>query len=149
MALLSGTYPVTMDDKNRVSMPVPFRKGIPDSMLVLTQGLFNCCIWAYTPKNWEPISDAVKNNKALTMPELDVLQHHLIFPSCEVELDQYGRITIPQKLKDFAKLNKEIVITSNEERIEIWDKEIHAEYEQKIPTDLPGIMNKVGFIPGL
>jgi len=149
MALLSGESLVTMDEKNRVSVPVPFRKGIPDSILVLTKGMYNNCIWAYTPKNWEQITAAVKNIQSLSMPELDVLQHQLIFPSCEVELDQYGRITIPQKLKDFAKLNKEIMITSNEERIEIWDKETHAGYEQKIPADLPGIMNKVGHIPGL
>jgi len=149
MALLSGTYPVTMDEKNRVSIPVPFRKGIPDSMLVLTKGMLNDCIWAYTPKNWEQISAAVKNIQTLSLPELDVLQHQLIFPSCEVELDQYGRITIPLELKDFAKLNKEIMIASNGERIEIWDKGIHAEYVQKAYTEARTIISAVGHIPGL
>jgi len=149
MALLSGTYPVTMDEKGRVSIPVPFRKGIPDSVLVLTEGTICDCIWAYTPKNWEPITAAVKNNRTLSMLELDVLQHRLIFPSCEVELDQYGRITIPLELKDFAKLNKEIIIASNGDRFEIWDKGIHAEYVQKGHTEMRAIMEKVGVIPGL
>jgi len=149
MALLSGTYPVTMDDKSRVSMPVPFRKGMPDNMLVLTKGILNDCIWAYTPKNWEQLSAAVKNIKTLSMPKLDMMQHQFIYSSFEVELDQYGRITIPQELKDFAKLNKEIMIASNGERIEIWDKSIHSEYVQKAYTEVRTIIEEVGYIPGL
>jgi len=149
MALLSGQYPVTMDDKNRVSIPVPFRKGIPDGTLVLTQGMFNGSIWAYTPKNWEQISSTVKNINNLPMPKLEKMRHRFLFSSFDVELDQYGRITIPQKLKDFAKLNKEIMITSDGERIEIWDEETHAKYEQEIYADLPGIIEEVGYIPGL
>jgi len=149
MALLTGTYPVTMDDKSRVSIPAPFRKGIPDNQLVLTMGIYINCIWAFTPEKWGPFSAAVKDDRSLTMPERDKLQHWLIFSSCVVELDQYGRITIPPELKDFAKLNKEIMVSSNEERFEIWDKGIHAAYLQKDFTEMQAIVEKVGFIPGL
>jgi len=149
MVLLSGTHPVTMDDKNRVSIPVPFRKGIPESMLVLTKGMINDCIWAFTPEKWEQVRAAVKNVQNLPLAKLDELKTRFLKPSSEVELDQYGRITIPQKLKDFAKLNKEIIITSDGDCIEIWDEKSYAEYEQKVNADLPGILEEVGNIPGL
>lgn len=149
MALLSGEHYGTLDEKNRVSIPAPFRKGIPDNVLVLTRGMFENCIWAYTSRKWEQIASTIKNDRSMSPKKTDMVNHRLLFSTYEVELDQYGRITIPQKLKDFAGLDKDMVITSDGERIELWNAQTHAEYERRTEENWDDVVEELGHIPGL
>jgi MraZ protein len=144
MALLSGEYQATLDEKNRLTIPVRFREGIPDNVLVLTRGMIERCIWAYTPKNWERIASTLKNAVSMSLKKTDMIHHRLLFSTYEVEVDKTGRIAIPQKLKDFAGLSKDLDIVSDGVRIEIWDAGRYAEYEQLIDEEFPNVLDELG-----
>ncbi|MDR2702188.1 MAG: hypothetical protein LBB72_07135 [Spirochaetaceae bacterium] len=144
MALLSGEYPATLDEKNRVNIPARFREGIPDNTLVLTRGMMERCIWALTPENWEKLANNLKNAVSLPMKKTDMVYHRLLFSTFEAEIDKIGRLALPQKLKDWAALSKDVVITSDGVRIEIWDKQHHAEYEEASDEQFDNILEEIG-----
>ncbi|GHV85714.1 division/cell wall cluster transcriptional repressor MraZ [Spirochaetia bacterium] len=146
MALLSGEYPVTLDDKGRVSIPARFREGIPENVLVLTRGMIEQCIWAVTPQNWEKVASPFKSAVSLSLRKADMVRHRLLFSTYEVEVDKTGRIAVPQKLRDFAGLSKDCVVTSDGVRIEIWDAERYAEYEQKIDEQFEDVLEEMGHL---
>jgi MraZ protein len=143
MALMSGEYPATLDDKGRLSIPARFREGIPDNVLILTKGMEHC-IWAFTQTKWEQFSSKVQANIApMSIKENEMVQHYFLFPPYEVEIDKVGRIAVPQKLRDFAGLTKDCTVISNGRRIELWDVERYRAYEQAIDEQLMSILEKM------
>ncbi|MDR0599950.1 MAG: division/cell wall cluster transcriptional repressor MraZ [Treponema sp.] len=144
MALLSGEYQATLDDKGRISIPARFREGVPDNVLVLTRGLIEHCVWAMTMENWEEFSAQFKGRLSIPLQMADMVHHRMLHSTYEVELDKAGRIAVPQKLRDFAGLSKDCVVTSDGFRIEIWDAARHADYERRIEEQFPMVLNEMG-----
>jgi MraZ protein len=144
MALLSGEYHVTLDDKGRLGIPAKFREGIPDSALILTKGLENC-VWAFTPSGWEEFSSGLRSKSSpLPLQKAEMVRHHFLFSTYEVEIDKAGRIAVPQKLREFAGLNKDCTVTSNGKRIELWDLDHYKAYEQTIEEKLGDVLEEMG-----
>ncbi|MDR2144726.1 MAG: division/cell wall cluster transcriptional repressor MraZ [Treponema sp.] len=143
MALMSGEYPVTLDDKGRLSIPARFREGIPDNLLVLTKGIERC-IWAFTQAQWEQFSSKLQANIApMSIKKADMVQHRFLFSTYEAEIDKAGRIAVPQKLRDFAGLAKDCTVISNGRRIELWDVEHYRAYEQASDEQLVDILEEM------
>jgi MraZ protein len=143
MALLSGEYPATLDDKNRLSIPAKFREGIPDNVLILTKGIERC-IWAFTQPYWEQFSAKLQANIAsMSIKKADMVQHRFLFSTYEAEIDKAGRIAVPQKLRDFAGLVKDCTIISNGKRIELWDEEHYRVYEQARDEQLVDVLEEM------
>jgi MraZ protein len=142
MALLSGEYSATLDEKGRISIPSKFREGIPENVLILSKGIEHC-IWAHTPQVWERVS-ARFQNMPLSMRKATMVEHRFVFATQEAEIDKAGRIAVPQKLRDFAGLTKECIVASNGTRIEIWDAERYAAYEQASDEQLMDVFEEMG-----
>ena len=63
------------------------------------------------------------------------MQRFFLSWACEVEADKQGRILVPQNLREFAKLNKEIIVTGVADRVEIWDKALWDEFNNNISEE--------------
>lgn len=115
-----GEYQHTIDTKSRIIMPSKFREGLGEKF-ILTKGLDNC-LFVYSLEEWSNFE-----NKLRTLPIADKAAREFIrfffSGAAECEVDKQGRILIPSNLREFAKLDKEIVITGVSTRIEIWSKE--------------------------
>ncbi|MGE5329201.1 MAG: division/cell wall cluster transcriptional repressor MraZ [Deltaproteobacteria bacterium] len=115
-----GEYQHTIDLKSRIIMPSKFREGLGEKFIV-TKGLDNC-LFVYSLEEWTNFE-----NKLRTLPIADKAAREFIrfffSGAAECEVDKQGRILIPSNLREFAKLDKEIVITGVSTRIEIWSKE--------------------------
>ena len=150
MALLRGEYQATLDEKWRVSIPARFREGIPNNMLVLTKGMVEACIWAFTPENHEKVTESLRNfwnantNMSMTLKQKDMFDHRISFSTSEVEIDKTGRIMIPPKFRDYAGLARDCMITSDGIRIEIWDAGRYAEYEQRVEEQNKAVLEMMG-----
>ena len=115
-----GEYQHILDPKNRVIMPSKFREKLGDSF-VMTKGLDNC-LFIYSSKEWSIVEDKLKS-LPMTNKDARAFVRFFFAGACECELDKQGRIVMPNHLKDYAKIDKELVIIGVSTRIEIWSKE--------------------------
>lgn len=141
--MLIGEYIHSIDDKNRISFPVKFRKAL-GSKIVLTRGLDNC-LFLYAPKTWEKISEKLGE---LGMGQSDTrgFSRFMFSGAVEAEIDSLGRILIPDFLKAFAKLKGRVVFAGINDRVEIWNETAWADYKQKIEKSGDALAEKLGEI---
>ena len=148
--MIRGEYQSTLDEKGRVTIPARLRDGVPDNVLILTKSMFESCIWAFTPENQEKVTESLKNfwssnsNMPMTARQKDMFDHRVSFFTSMVELDKTGRIMVPQKFRDHAGLVRDCVVTSDGIRIEIWDAQRYADYEQRVEEQFESVLEKMG-----
>lgn len=118
--MFRGRFEHNLDPKGRVSLPSKFREILTtnyDERLIVTN--FDNCLWAYPVAEWNAIEDKVANLPQFK-PEVKALQRVFISAATECQLDKQGRILLPQTLRDYAGLTKEVVTVGMISRIEIW-----------------------------
>lgn len=120
-----GEYQHTIDPKGRVIVPSRFRENLGEKF-ILTKGL-DGCLFAYSPEEWTSLETKLR---ALPFTDKDVRAFIRFFfaGATECEVDKQGRILVPANLREYAKLDKDIVIIGVSTRVEIWDKEIWDKY---------------------
>lgn len=111
----------TLDSKGRLAIPARFREVLEragESSVIVTN--HDHCLWAYAKKDWQVIEE-----KAANLPQFDeavnTYLRYFVSGAAECPLKQ-GRITIPPDLREFAGLNRELVLVGELRRFEIWDK---------------------------
>ncbi len=123
-----GEYQHTIDEKGRLFMPVRFREGLGEAF-VLTKGLDNC-LWAYPQAEWASLEARLK---ALPFTQANARAFVRFFFSgatvCTV--DRQGRILVPQHLRAYAGLVRDVVVIGVSTRVEIWAAERWGEYARK------------------
>ena len=123
-----GEYIHSTDSKGRVIMPLKFREQLGPSFYI-TKGI-DGCLFVYDQEEWMSMYQKMKDLK-LTSKRAREFSRFLYAPAREVELDKQGRIIIPQNLRDFAEIKKEVAITGVASRIEIWSKEKYDTYTEE------------------
>ena len=120
-----GEYQHTLDEKGRVIVPAKFREGLGESF-VMTRGL-DKCLFVYPQSEWEILEQKLKS---LPMTRADARSFVRFFLSgaTECALDKQGRIVIPTLLRDYATLDRDIVVLGVSNRVEIWSQERWQEY---------------------
>ena len=114
-----GTVNHTIDAKGRTTVPVKFREALGEGFVV-TKGL-DKCLWMLDAQRWEEIETAL-SQLPMTLPAARVMQSFLIGAACEGEMDKQGRLLLPENLREYAGLTKDVVFSAVGSRIEIWDK---------------------------
>lgn len=115
-----------MDSKKRMPIPAKLRDTLGKTV-VITHGLEDC-LFVYSLTEWQEF--ASKLSKLPLSQESARSFARLIFSGAmEVELDSLGRVLIPDYLKEYAGLQKEIVIIGAGNRLEIWNKNKWEKYQ--------------------
>lgn len=123
-----GEYIHSIDAKGRVIMPQKFREQLSPTFYI-TRGI-DGCLFVYDQSEWQAMYDKMKNLK-LTSKKAREFSRFLYAPAREVEVDKQGRIIIPQNLRDYANIKKDVAITGVASRIEIWSKERYDQYNNE------------------
>lgn len=118
-----GEYSHSLDEKNRFVLPSRFRQKIEREKIkkfYLTRGLEEC-LFMFAEKDWLKIEEKFSS---LSFTKLKARFFNRLYFSgaYETGIDSQGRILIPDYLKEYAHIDKEIVIIGVSDRIEIWDK---------------------------
>ncbi len=118
--MFMGEYNHTIDAKGRLSIPSKFR-SILGTEFVISKGIDNC-LYAYANEDWERFE---KNLTSLPLIDKGARQFARFFlaGAAQLELDSQGRILLPAPLREFAGLEKDVVLVGVGTRIEIWSKE--------------------------
>ncbi len=139
--MLIGQYKHTIDIKKRLALPVKFR-GELGSKIIITKGVENCLV-VYTEKEWEMMSQKL-GNLPVSQTEARSFTRHLLASATEIELDKLGRILLPDYLKTYAKLQKNVVICGLSNRLEVWDEALWENYTKNAEKGVEEIVSKLG-----
>lgn len=117
--MFMGEYSHSIDSKGRLIIPSKFRELLGDEF-VLTKGL-DGCLSIYPMDEWNAFEEKLKA-LPLTNKNARTFSRFFVAGATSCELDRQGRILIPATLREFAGLDKDVVLTGNITRIEIWSK---------------------------
>lgn len=136
-----GEYQHTLDDKGRVIIPARLREELGERF-VITRGL-DRCLFVYHLDEWSAIEQKVK---ALPVNRSDARAFTRFFFSgaAEAETDRQGRVLIPQNLRDYAGIEKEVVIVGVSNRVEVWSEKAWTEYTSKDNLNFEQAAEKLG-----
>jgi MraZ protein len=143
MNLLSGEFRNSLDEKGRLSLPARLRSELPNSQLILTQGV-DKCLWLFPPEQWEILSRKLMESTSLFQARARLVQRRILAPAQEVEVDKLGRISVPQSLRDWAGLAKECVILGITKYIEIWDADEYRKYWDENESEFRAAAEELG-----
>lgn len=122
--MFMGEYNHSIDTKGRLIIPSRVREELGDEFVV-TKGL-DGCLFVFPNNEWRAFEEKLK---ALPLTNKSARQFARFFVAgaTPCELDKQGRILLPQTLREFAGLEKDVVLTGMLNRIEIWSKVKWAE----------------------
>ncbi len=141
IGMLIGEYNHTLDTKKRLAVPARLRKEIGDRA-VLTRGLDNC-LFLYPIQEWQKLTEKLGQlpvGKGDTRSFLRLM----LAGAVEVELDQLGRILIPDYLKNYAGLKQRVTIAGVYNRLEIWDEKRWENYKTEVEKNTDMVAEKLG-----
>ena len=135
-----GEYSYTIDQKKRLAVPAKFRKEL-GKKAIITRGIDNCLV-IYTDKEWKKMVEKLEN---LPTAQVDARSFVRIMLSgaVDVDLDKLGRVLIPDYLKEYAGLEKEIAILGISNKIEIWNSDKWKSYKQKTEKEVGSMAERL------
>ncbi len=123
-----GEFSHNLDSKGRMAIPAKFRQKLTGGAII-TRGL-DRCLFVFTNKDWEMLAQ-----KLIALPLAQANSRAfvrlMLAGATDCELDKQGRILIPDYLREYAGLKKQVVVAGLYNRIEIWGSEAWREYKAK------------------
>jgi len=122
--MFRGINSATLDTKGRMALPARFRElvaGASDGSLVVTIDTKDRCLLLYPLPLWNEVQEKLENLPNMN-PRSRTLQRLLIGHATDLEPDGNGRLLLPQKLREYAQLDKKLVLVGQGRKIEIWSE---------------------------
>jgi MraZ protein len=139
--MLIGEYTHTIDDKNRVSLPSKFR-SLMGKKIVITPGL-DQCLFAFTLKEWEKIAGKLSENSSMLSGDMRSFTRYMFGGASEVEVDNIGRVLVPDFLRERANLKTKVVLIGVQNRVEIWNEKSWADYKKQVEKGADSLAEKL------
>lgn len=115
-----GQFSHSIDAKGRLIIPTKYRELLGEEF-VMTKGL-DGCLFVFPMDAWEEFETKLRK-LPLTNKNARAFSRFFVAGAATCEFDKQGRILVPQTLREFACLDKDVVLAGNLDRIEIWSKE--------------------------
>ena len=131
-----GEYQPNITKGNRIALPKKLREQVVGEEIILAKG-FEKCVFVYDRGDW-----AQEWQKQVDNPITDLktrqLKRYVFSGAVDTSIDEQGRFVVPQSLRTYAELDKEIVVIGAGDHVELWDSALWAEHLKKISQDLVG-----------
>ncbi|SFU57911.1 division/cell wall cluster transcriptional repressor MraZ [Alicyclobacillus macrosporangiidus] len=138
--MFMGEYQHTLDDKGRVTLPVKFRDELGPSF-VMTRGL-DTCLFVYPMSEWETLEAKLKR-LPMTRADARAFVRFFFSGATVCEPDKQGRVLIPAGLRDYAKLDRDVVVLGVSNRVEIWSHVLWSSYAEEASQSFAEIAEKL------
>ena len=141
--MLIGEYIHTIDAKNRISLPVKFRKEL-GKKVIITPGL-DQCLFVFTSVEWQKVSKRLSSDTDLSFLKADKrsFNRFMFGRATEVEVDSIGRILIPDFLKERIELKNTAAVIGVEDRVEIWNDKTWSKYREVVEKQADQLAEKI------
>lgn len=139
-----GEYTHTIDEKGRLAIPIKFRKAFGKGAVV-TRGLDHC-LFLYTKEEWQTLA---RRLAALPISRANTraFARLMLAGAMDVDLDNQGRIMIPEYLRLFGHMKKDVILAGLYNRLEIWDQTSWKKYTsgtEQQSTDIAEALGELG-----
>lgn len=137
--MLMGQYEHSIDPKNRINFPARFRDLLGENF-VLTVGLDDC-IAVYSMEEWHRLEQKIAQ---LPMSKGRSIKRYFFSNAVTAEPDKQGRIILPAHLREYAHLEKDVIVTGASDHAEIWDRTRWQQYigglsSESVAEELDGL----------
>ncbi len=141
-AVLMGEYSHNIDVKGRMSFPTRLREALGDTFYV-TKGMDKHCLTVYSQEEWDKLSDKVAQLPAAKGANI---RRFLFAGAGELAPDKQGRVLIPQALRQYANLEKDVIVIGVSNTAEIWSKSDWEAFNRDFDTkDMMEVMGEYDF----
>ncbi len=139
--MLLGEFQHSLDNKGRVAIPAKFRDKL-SSGAIITRGLDNC-LFVFANEEWNELA---KKLMALPLAQANsrAFVRLMLAGAMDLDLDNQGRVLVPDYLRKYAALGKQVIVAGLMNRIEIWDAPAWEKYKQKTESASEEIAEKLG-----
>jgi MraZ protein len=138
--MLIGQYESKIGEKHQAALPKKFRE-ILGNKLIVTKGFENCLI-VVSEENWKTLLEGTEG-RPFTSKSTRELQRFLLGNATDIELDSKGRFVLPEYLREFAKLDEDIIFAGIQRFVEIWDKTTWEKHQKDLAKDIDFIAEKL------
>lgn len=138
--MFMGEYEHSVDSKGRLILPAKFREELGDTFIA-TRGLENC-LFIYPLKEWT-IQDQKLEKLSLFDPQARAVKRYMYGGAAELEVDKQGRVLIPLSLRQYAKLDKDVIVAGVSNRVEIWSRENWLNYNAETEKNIEQMAAKL------
>ena len=130
--MLIGEYEHTLDAKGRLIMPSKLREDIGEKFII-TKGL-DGCLFAFSLEEWKNFEQKLRT-LPISNKDARAFSRFFFAGANDCEIDKQGRFLISSNLREFAGLEKEVIIVGMDSRLEIWSKEKWIKFDEDISAD--------------
>ena len=131
----------TVDAKGRMFFPARFREDLWEQITVC-RGVEKC-LMLFAPDEWELFAARIKSQPFSISSQL---QRYFFSTAAQCSVDAQGRLLLPQQLRDYAGLNKDVWVIGTQNRAEIWDLDEWNNAQNSLTNDdVKALMDKIGF----
>ena len=131
-----GKYNNSIDSKSRVIVPAKFRDEL-EGRCIIAKSL-DRCLTIYPLAQWKKFVEEKLEILPAGNPQARKLKRHFYSSAAECDVDKQGRLTIPQELKEYAGIEKELITVGSDKTIEVWSRE---HWEDELDPDTGELMN--------
>jgi MraZ protein len=140
-----GTFDLTLDAKNRLTVPSKLRAAFADG-IVVSLGIERCgALWR--PADFEQFGAEALTGLHRLSPEYRNVNRTLAGNSWDLELDGSGRVMLDPRVIAYAGLDREVVVAGAGDCLEIWDRRTHQELNERLLAELPEFTERFGNTP--
>lgn len=135
-----GEFQHNLDDKGRLIIPAKFRDALGPSFVV-TRGLDHC-LFLYPQSEWQVLEAKLKA-LPLTNANARAFVRFFFSGASECELDKQGRILLPPNLREYAQMERDVVVIGVSNRVELWAKSQWEAYRSEADESFESIAEQI------
>ena len=139
--MLLGEYKHNLDSKGRMAVPAKFRTDL-SAGAIITRGL-DRSLFIFGPKEWEKLVEKL-TSLPIAQANSRAFVRLMLAGASDARLDVQGRILIPDYLREYAGLKKQVVVAGLFNRVEVWDADTWQQYKTKTEAASDEIAEKLG-----
>jgi len=139
--MLLGEFKHSIDEKGRVAVPAKFRHAFQGGAII-TRGLDHC-LFIFSLSEWENLAKKI-NDLPLAQANSRAFSRLMLAGAMDVKVDIQGRVLVPDYLREYAGIKKQVVVAGVYNRAEIWDETAWNEYKARTESASDEIAEKLG-----
>lgn len=136
-----GTYLVSVTSGKRTSIPVVFRQKLGQS-LILAKWYENCLVLV-GKDSWNALLERMTGGEKMVVEPIRETEHFIFASAFEVDVDDQGRIVLPDRLVSYAALDEQVYFLGIGDRVEIWNKELWEKKESEVASEAASYIERL------